>query len=109
MQKTTSPKLDLYTRVTDKILADLAQGVRPWLKPWNADNTVGRISRPLRADGTPYRGINVLLLWGATLEWLPESDLADLQAGRCIARPCAEGREGLSGRLRRHLPQDRDE
>ncbi|MGY6215756.1 ArdC family protein [Methylolobus aquaticus] len=68
MRKTTSPKLDLYTRVTDKILADLAQGVRPWLKPWNADNTVGRISRPLRANGTPYRGINVLLLWGATLE-----------------------------------------
>ena len=67
MRKTTSPKLDLYTRVTDKILADLAQGVRPWLKPWNADNTVGRISRPLRANGTPYRGINVLLLWGEAI------------------------------------------
>lgn len=66
--KSASPKLDLYTRVTNKIVTDLEQGVRPWLKPWNAENTAGRITRPLRANGTPYRGINVLLLWGATLE-----------------------------------------
>ena len=54
---------DVYTRVTDKIVADLEQGVRPWLKPWNADHAAGRITRPLRGNGQPYRGINVLMLW----------------------------------------------
>src|SRR6185437_11518155 len=53
-----------YTRVTNAILADLEKGVRPWLKPWNAEHAAGRITRPLRANGQPYKGINVLMLWG---------------------------------------------
>ncbi|HEX4078295.1 MAG TPA: ArdC-like ssDNA-binding domain-containing protein [Rhizomicrobium sp.] len=54
---------DVYTRVTSKIVADLEKGVRPWLKPWNADHAAGRITRPLRGNGQPYKGINVLMLW----------------------------------------------
>lgn len=54
---------DLYARVTDAIIADLEQGVRTWTKPWSAEHLAGRISRPLRHCGQPYRGINVLLLW----------------------------------------------
>ncbi len=54
---------DIYTRVTDRIVADLEKGVRPWSKPWNAEHTAGRITRPLRHNGQPYRGINVLVLW----------------------------------------------
>ena len=65
---TNSTRADVYSRVTDCIIADLEQGVRPWLKPWNADNAAGRITRPLRHNGTPYRGINVLLLWGEAME-----------------------------------------
>lgn len=55
---------DVYTRVTERIISDLEQGVRPWMKPWNAEHAAGRINRPLRHNGTPYRSINVLLLWG---------------------------------------------
>jgi len=29
----TGPKTDVYIRVTDKIIADLEKGVRPWVKP----------------------------------------------------------------------------
>jgi antirestriction protein ArdC len=54
---------DVYTRITDKIVADLEQGVRTWMKPWNAGNTAGRIMRPLRHNGLPYSGINILMLW----------------------------------------------
>ena len=61
---TTNTRIDVYSRVTDRIIADLEQGVRSWLKPWNTDNTAGRITRPLRHNGTPYRGVNVLLLCG---------------------------------------------
>ncbi len=60
----TAGKTDLYTRITNRIVADLEQGVRPWFKPWSAEHAAGRITRPLRHNGTPYRGINVLTLWG---------------------------------------------
>ncbi len=56
---------DVYQRITDQIVAELEKGVRPWLKPWNAEHAAGRITRPLRASGIPYRGINVLMLWAA--------------------------------------------
>lgn len=59
---------DIYQRVTDAIVCELEKGVRPWLKPWNAEHAAGRITRPLRANGIPYRGINVLMLWGAAAE-----------------------------------------
>lgn len=63
--ETSSPqaKTDLYTRVTQAIVADLEAGVWPWTRPWSAEHLTGRISRPLRATGEPYQGINVLLLW----------------------------------------------
>lgn len=54
---------DIYTRITNSILVQLEQGTRPWFKPWNAEHAAGRIIRPLRANGIPYRGINVLSLW----------------------------------------------
>ena len=59
---------DIYTRITGQIVASLEQGVRPWMKPWSGDNAAARISRPLRHTGTPYTGINILMLWAASLE-----------------------------------------
>lgn len=61
-------KTDIYQKVTSKIIADLEQGELTWLKPWSAGNTEGRITKPLRHNGKPYSGINVLMLWGAALE-----------------------------------------
>src|SRR5207245_3699221 len=61
---TATPRADLYTRVTERVIDDLEKGVRPWLKPWKGGYAAGRITLPLRHNGTPYRGINILLLWG---------------------------------------------
>lgn len=63
-----SPRQDIYSRVTARILAELEKGVRPWIKPWSVEHAAGRITRPLRHNGIPYRGVNVLLLWGESLE-----------------------------------------
>jgi antirestriction protein ArdC len=63
-----SERQDVYTRITDKIIADLEQGVRTWMKPWNAGNTAGRITRPLRHNGAPYSGINILMLWAEAMD-----------------------------------------
>lgn len=54
-------RADIYTRITQQILAQLEAGVRPWTQPWKSATSA---SRPLRHDGTPYNGINVVLLWG---------------------------------------------
>ena len=61
----TTPRVDVYTRVTSHIVEELERGVRPWLKPWNAENAAGRITRPLRHNGQPYNGVNILMLWAS--------------------------------------------
>lgn len=65
---TTTDRLDVYTRVTNRIVEQLEQGIRPWLKPWDAEHAAGRITRPLRSNFEPYHGINVLMLWASAEE-----------------------------------------
>lgn len=55
-----TPHKDPHQDVTDRIIADLETGVRPWTRPWT-DGGPG--VRPLRHDGQPYHGVNVLMLW----------------------------------------------
>src|SRR5208337_1910665 len=87
MSTTTTNRPDVYTRITDKIIADLEQGVRTWMKPWNAGNTAGRIVRPLRFNGMPYSGINILMLWAesvmqgfASPTWMTYRQASELKA-----------------------------
>ncbi|MCP4284793.1 MAG: DUF1738 domain-containing protein, partial [Gammaproteobacteria bacterium] len=61
-------KRDVYKEVTDKIVCDLEEGVRAWVKPWDAEHAAGRITRPLRSNGIPYQGINILMLWMCAME-----------------------------------------
>jgi len=65
MQRTE--KQDVYTRITNQIVSHLEKGVRPWVRPWNAEHPAGRITRPLRHNGKPYSGINVLSLWASAM------------------------------------------
>jgi antirestriction protein ArdC len=63
----TSARADLYARVTDEIVAQLEAGTRPWMQPWHGAHAAGDVSRPLRFNAVPYRGINVVLLWLAAM------------------------------------------
>ncbi|KPH78319.1 ArdC family protein [Bosea vaviloviae] len=56
-------RTDVYARITDRIVAGLEKGVRPWMQPWRSENGSGGVTRPLRHNGLPYSGMNVLLLW----------------------------------------------
>jgi antirestriction protein ArdC len=50
-------KEDVYERITNRIVADLEQGVRPRLNPWNAEHAAGCITRPLRFNrDSPFAG-----------------------------------------------------
>lgn len=68
MSKPETARSDVYTRVTERIVSDLEKGVRPWMKPWNSEHAGARITLPRRHNGTPYKGINILLLWGDAME-----------------------------------------
>lgn len=62
----TKQRADIYQEVTDSIVRQLERGVRPWAKSWQAAGP--GFVLPVRASGERYRGINVLLLWGAAEE-----------------------------------------
>jgi len=65
----TNARADIYDRVTTAIIRDLETGTRPWIKPWTTSSTAsGTVVRPLRHDGTPYRGINIVILWSEAAE-----------------------------------------
>lgn len=85
--KNSTAKADIYTRITNQIVADLETGVRPWIKPWHSDHTAGRITRPLRHNGEPYSGINILSLWSSataqgftTPTWMTFKQAQELKA-----------------------------
>src|SRR5258707_7613398 len=65
MQRTE--KQDIYNRITNQIVSHVEKGVRPWVRRWNAEHAAGRITRPLRHNGKPYSGINVLSLWASAM------------------------------------------
>jgi len=66
-KKEKAPRVDIYARITDRIVAELEKGVRPWMQPWQAANAAGCVTRPLRYNGMPYSGMNVLLLWSEAI------------------------------------------
>lgn len=83
----SEPRVDIYARITDRIVAQLEDGVRPWVQPWKADNATGRITRPLRHNGEPYSGMNALLLWSEAMArgyaaptWMTFKQASDLGA-----------------------------
>lgn len=81
---------DVYQEITDKICAELERGCAPWHKPWAAAGEGAPVPvRPVRACGTPYNGINVLLLWSeqqrrgyASNQWMTFKQA--LERGGCV-------------------------
>jgi antirestriction protein ArdC len=57
----TAPKTDIHATITAQIIAAIEEGCPPWRKPWTGGEAGACL--PLRGNGEPYRGINVLVLW----------------------------------------------
>ena len=64
MKKTYPDRPSVYQIVTDRIIASLREGIIPWEKPWKAPTFAGSSFPRSFVTGKPYRGVNVLLLWG---------------------------------------------
>jgi antirestriction protein ArdC len=54
-------RFDIKQHVTDTIIAQIEAGTPPWRKPWTGDASGACL--PLRHNGDPYQGINILMLW----------------------------------------------
>ncbi|RAI01432.1 antirestriction protein ArdC [Acuticoccus sediminis] len=62
-------RTNLYSEITDKIIAELEAGRVPWVQPWGTAAAKAPLGLPKNAStGRTYSGINVLLLWGAVIE-----------------------------------------
>jgi antirestriction protein ArdC len=56
-------KREIYSEVSDRIVAELEAGAAPWIKPWSA--TPGANTPCNAVTNRPYSGCNVILLWMA--------------------------------------------
>lgn len=57
----------LHAEVTAKIIAQIEEGILPWVQPW--DGAAASVGLPCNAStGRPYSGINILLLWTHVIE-----------------------------------------
>jgi antirestriction protein ArdC len=50
---------DLFTRITDQLVADIEAGAGTWRMPWH---TLPDAGTPTSVDGRPYRGMNAVWL-----------------------------------------------
>ena len=75
---------NLHAEITNKIIAQLQQGVVPWRKPWSGQ-AIGTAMPRNAVTNRTYSGINVMTLWGARDEkgyidnkWLTYKQAAEL-------------------------------
>ena len=60
---------NLYREITTKIIAELEQGIVPWVQPWTSNSQLCPFGLPTNGlTRRSYSGINILLLWAALEE-----------------------------------------
>ena len=86
---------DMYQIVTDRIIAALENGVKPWACPWDRTQQCDMLPMNFKSKAQ-YSGVNILLLWSETVEkgysspyWLTYKQAAEL-GGNVI-----KGQKGL--------------
>jgi len=78
-------KTDIAKEITDSIIAQLEQGIAPWVKPWSASGAGDSLAPHNPASGTFYRGINFVWLsmmqfggqFGTSSKWMTYKQAQD--------------------------------
>lgn len=87
---------ELYQRVTERIIAELAAGVAPWTKPWTSGGGAPAVPRNA-ASGRAYSGINVLILWDAAdCNCYPRHEWLTFQQARAAGAYVRKGEKGTT-------------
>lgn len=64
---TTYHRTDVQQQVTDTIIRQLEQGTIPWQQSWDISKSGFKLPQNA-VTKNKYRGVNIVLLWGAALE-----------------------------------------
>jgi antirestriction protein ArdC len=91
-QNQSANQPSLYSQVTDRIIAELEQGIVPWVRPWGSGEGGAGLGLPRNArTAKAYSGINILLLWDAVIrggytsqQWLTFKQALEL--GGCVRK-----------------------
>ncbi len=68
--RTDHDRASLYDEITNKIIGELEAGRVPWVQPWGSASAKAPLAMPRNATtGRQYSGINVLILWGAVIQY----------------------------------------
>jgi antirestriction protein ArdC len=68
--RTGQDRTSLYSEITDMIISELEAGRAPWVQPWGTAAAKAPLAMPKNAaTHRRYSGINVLILWGAVIEY----------------------------------------
>ena len=59
---TDAPHRDPMQEFADRIIAELENGVKPWVRPWDPDKAGGPQAPFNPVTGKRYHGVNVLIL-----------------------------------------------
>lgn len=59
-------RADIYQEITDTIIAELEAGCPPWVRPWSASTVPLALPRNATTERR-YSGINIMLLWRASV------------------------------------------
>lgn len=60
----------VYETVTQRIITELEQGRVPWVQPWGTPAVDTPLGLPTNGSTSKtYSGINILILWGAAMEY----------------------------------------
>lgn len=65
--KVTKVSKDIYQIVTDRVIAALEKGTKPWVCPWDRTRETSMLPMNFKTQST-YSGVNILLLWSETVE-----------------------------------------
>ena len=107
--KATRAGATLYSEVTDRIVAQLEEGIVPWVRPW--DDGRAALGLPRNAGtGRRYSGINVLILWSRLFEqgYSSQRWLTYVQA-QALGGNVRKGEQGITVCYAdRFTPKDRD-
>jgi antirestriction protein ArdC len=84
-------RASLYDEVTARVVAELEVGRLPWVQPWGSTGGAGPGLPRNALTARSYSGVNVLILWGAVIEygWPSQSWLTFRQAqdaGGCVRK-----------------------
>lgn len=107
--KFSKTKTDIYQTVTDRTIAALEAGVKPWACPWQ--RTPGMSGLPSNyATGMAYNGMNIMLLWcSASKQGFSDSRWMTYKQAKAEGGQVRKGEHGTTAIFYTTLEKENDE